>query len=237
MTSAPPIITAPMEQERKLRMLVASFLVLNTQINLSALRTEDACWIGNVLDSLALDAALPLLRLPPTVTLLDVGSGGGFPLLPLAIAHGDWTCTGVDSIGKKMKAVGQLSRDLGLHNVRTLAERCEVTGHQTQHREAYHIVCARAVASLATLLEYCAPFAAVGGYVIAWKSMSIEKELRSSEAAEKALGLRFDGRFIYALPGDFGARQLLMFRKIRPLPARFPRMMGEAKRAPLSAGD
>jgi 16S rRNA (guanine527-N7)-methyltransferase len=217
--------------DTQLRDLVQVFLAENEKVNLSALRTEDACWHGNVLDSLALNELPDLTK---TVhTFLDVGTGGGFPLLPLAITHPDWTCTGLDSIGKKMLAVQRIADGVHLKNVRTIAERAEVLAHNKDHREHYDLVTSRAVAEMSVLLEYCAAFAKVGGVIVLWKSLHIDDELAASKNAQQVLGCTLESTHRYILPGDWGERQLLMFRKSKALAKEYPRVVGEAKKKPL----
>ena len=217
--------------EARLRTLMTAFLAENANINLSALRTEDACWHGNILDS------LPLLDVADVManasTLMDVGAGGGFPLLPVAAAKPELQCTGLDSIGKKMLAVQRIAKASGLANVKTMAERAEVAAKDAKHRERYDIVTARAVAPLNALLEYCAGFVKPHRYLVLWKSMHVDEELAASANAQKVLGCPLVGTHRYVLPGDWGERQLLIFRKEKPLAKEYPREIGMAKRLPL----
>lgn len=217
--------------EAQLRTLVTDFLAENENINLSALRTEDACWNGNVLDS------LPLLEVPDVLTnassLLDVGAGGGFPLLPLALALPQMKCSGLDSIGKKMLAVQRIAKASGITNVITIADRAEAAAHKRDYREKYDIVTARAVAPLNQLLEYCAGFVKPQRYLVLWKSMHIDEELAASANAQKVLGCPLVSTHCYTLPGDWGKRQLLIFRKEKPLTKDYPREVGMAKKLPL----
>lgn len=224
MDIAPPLAAT-------LHELVRHFLLENEKVNLSALRTEEKCWNGNVLDS------LPLLDLPEIVSkaqsLLDVGTGGGFPLLPLAAALPQVQCVGLDSIGKKMEAVKRIAQATGLKNVTTVADRSESAAHKPAHRESYDIVTARAVAEIPVLLEYCAAFAKVGGVVVLWKSLHAEDEVTASQKAQLALGCTLESRHRYTLPGDWGERQLLIFRKTKTLAKLYPREVGAVKKNPL----
>lgn len=217
------------EIERRLREMQTTFLAENENINLSALRTEEACWIGNVLDSLAaLDIVLNDAR-----TLMDVGTGGGFPLLPLAIAKPDLQLTGIDSIGKKLEAIKRIAAKKSITNIRLIHERSEVLGQHKDHREHYDLVTARAVAPLNILLEYCSPFVRVKGTVILWKSLHIDDELRDAAKAMHEVRLDLIKHHRYTLPGDFGERQLLVFQKNSPLPRIYPREVGMAKKEPI----
>lgn len=224
---------SPDQLERQQRLL-KRFLEENVKLNLSALRTEDTCWNGNILDSLSfLEILSPGGSLPVPHTLIDVGTGGGFPLLPLAIALEKTRCTGVDSTKKKIDAIERIARDLDLRNVSLIPERAEVIGRDPRHREHYDVVLSRAVAQLSTLLEYTAPLARVGGHVILWKSLKIEEELAASEEARRTLKCRLTQTHVYDLGGDWGKRQLLVFTKEGLTPRMYPREVGVPGKLPI----
>jgi 16S rRNA (guanine527-N7)-methyltransferase len=225
----------PSEHDEKLRLLMRIFLAENANINLSALRTEEACWYGNIADSLAfmeLNCAEKMNE--PGATLLDIGTGGGFPLLPLAIVYPKTTCTGLDSIGKKILAITRIAKEAGI-KMTAVADRAEVLGQKKKYREQYDFVTSRAVGPLNILLEYCAGFVKQGGYIVLWKSLHIDDELQASEVAQHDLRCPLVTTHAYTLPGDFGSRQLLVFRKNGPLNQKYPREVGMAKREPLGA--
>jgi len=219
----------PAETEKRLRELMQVFLEENSKLNMSALRTESACWTGNILDSLSLLDALPTKH----GSLIDVGTGGGFPLLPLAIALPETRCTGLDAIRKKMEAIKRMNARLLLSNVELVTERSEIIAKKPAYREKFDLVTARAVAPISILLEYTVPFARVNGYVILWKSLHIDEELRESEKAQSMLHTRLERTHVYDLGGDWGKRQLLLFKKESPTPKEYPRGVGEAKKIPL----
>jgi len=238
------VVMIPLEHEQRLQQLMEVFLEENSHINLSALRTPEACWIGNILDSLALLEVLPALLAghssgsdgrTPILTLADIGTGGGFPLLPLAISLPDVKLIGIDSVGKKLLAVERIARNMQIPNITLIAGRVEELGHKPAYREQYDIVTARAVASIATLLEYCAPFVKPNGYIVLWKSLDITDELNQAEYARRTLGLSPQTSHVYQLPGDFGSRQLLIYPKKGRLPKMYPRAVGIAKKTPLSS--
>lgn len=224
------------ERQDKLQKLVALFLAENAITNLSALRTTDACFTGNILDSLAFSLFANDADLKPGNLLIDVGTGGGFPLLPIAITHPELRCSGLEAIGKKAAAVERIAKALGLANVSLVRERSEVVGQDRKHRERFDVVTARAVAPLPVLLEYCAPLCKPGGHVVLWKSMHIDDEAKSATEAERILGLGTSTGIPYDLGGDLGTRQLLIYKKERPTPAEYPRRVGEAKHHPLGGG-
>lgn len=218
--------------EHRLRGLLRVFLAENEKLNLSALRTEERCWTGNILDSLGfLDTGWQLEA--GSWKLLDIGTGGGFPLLPLAIAMPEVQCTGLDAVAKKIRAVERIAGTLGLRNVHTVTGRAEAIGRSSAHRQQYDVVTSRAVAPLPVLLEYTAPFVRDDGYVVLWKSMHCEAELDRSRRAQEILHCNLERTHRYTLPDLYGERQLLIFRKTAPTPEEFPREVGMAKRKPL----
>lgn len=212
--------------------LVTAFLAENEKINLSALRTPEACKIGNVLDSLAFLEILGKIGGEPK-TILDLGTGGGFPLLPLAMALPKTRLTGMDSTGKKIDAIARIAGALGLSNIAFSKARAEDAGRDKAHREKYDVVTARALAPLPTLAELVSPFLKVGGYAVLWKSMHVTEELAEAENALDLCKLDLVFTHTYALPGDFGERQLLVFDKIMPLPKAYPRENGMPGKMPL----
>lgn len=172
----------PSEIDGKLHELLRIFLAENAKLNLSALRTEEACWVGNIEDSLSAMEVLESSKLTARDSkILDLGTGGGFPLLPLAIALPKSRCTGLDSTKKKIDAVGRIAKDVGIKNVELIPERAEVLGRNHRHREHYDIVTSRAVAPINILLEYCSPFVKVDGIILLWKSLHIDDELNQSK--------------------------------------------------------
>src|SRR3989344_3319341 len=166
--------------------------------------------------------------------ILDIGTGGGFPLLPLAICLPQIQFTGLDSTKKKIDAVGRIVTALDLKNVTLVSGRAEAFGHDPAHRQHYDIVMTRAGGALNELLELMAPFTGVNGYCIAWKSLHIDEELKQSLPAQKELNYELVTKHEYDLPGDFGRRQLVVFQKKKVTPKAYPRAVGVPKKTPIS---
>jgi 16S rRNA (guanine527-N7)-methyltransferase len=226
-----PVQPLPPDLEASLVSLRDRVLDENAKINLTALREPEKCWIGNVLDSLPLLEILEKIGNPKT--LIDVGTGGGFPLLPLAVAMPEAKLTGLDSTAKKIEAIRRIAKDQGIGNVTLVAARAEDAARDPAHREKYDVATARAVADMSVLLEYVSPFVRVGGFIVLWKSLQAEEEIAMSVTAQRSLHAHFEFSHRYTLPGDFGERQLLVFRKGAATPKGYPRPVGVPGKLPL----
>ncbi|MEK7137410.1 MAG: 16S rRNA (guanine(527)-N(7))-methyltransferase RsmG [Patescibacteria group bacterium] len=234
------------DQESKLQELLRVFLEENKKLNLSAYRTGEQCWVGNILDSIAcLDILRRVSTRHDTINIIDVGTGGGFPLLPLAILFPEASFTGLDATKKKIDAVQRMVNHLSLSNVQLLIGRAEELGHDPKHREQYDLVLSRALAELPTLLEFMSPFCKVKGQMLCWKSLAIDAELLASLEARMKLHCRMVDHHEYDLDflvgeiglptscGGWGRRQILVFEKVKALSKEFPRRTGIPKKEPL----
>jgi 16S rRNA (guanine527-N7)-methyltransferase len=219
-----------MEQELQLIAFLDAFEKKNKKLNLVSYKTREELEIKHLQDSLSL---LEIFDLEDGQRVLDIGAGGGFPGLPLAIMAPEAELVLMDSTEKKMKAVANMASDLGVKNLETVTGRFEELGHDDKYREAYGMVVARAVAPLPTLLEFAASFVCVHGFFVAYKSADYHEELKDSINAQKELGLEFEGPIDYELHDDMGKRCLLIFRKTEPLDDQYPRRDGVPKKKPL----
>lgn len=167
--------------------------------------------------------------------LVDIGSGAGFPGLVLAAALPETEVVLLDSVRKKMEAAAAIARELGLNNVDCVWGRVEeVAGDGSPHRESYDVVTARALAPLAVLLEYAAPFLKVGGSLVAWKGSPESSELVAAEPAAEQLGFE-TGTLVATKPFEGSLRRhLYVARKTTQTPVRFPRRAGVARKRPLA---
>jgi len=221
------------EYESRFKRLNEVFLEENSKLNLSAFRTEEQSWVGNVLDSLSL-LDIPLLEENKKLKVLDIGTGGGFPLLPLAICCPDSNFTGLDSTEKKVLAVERIAQELNLSNISVVTGRAEKLGNDPEHREKYDLVLSRAVAPINVLLEYCAPLTKAKGHIVLWKSLKIDQELKDSLLARAELSCHLVKQHEYELPESFGKRQLLVFEKTFKTPDKYPRKTGVPKKNPIA---
>lgn len=199
----------------------------NSKINLSAIRDKEGVFEKHFEDSLLVTEFFDLNG----KKLLDIGAGGGFPTLPLAIVNPDADITCLDSVGKKMKAVADMAEQLGLKNVTTLHGRFEDFAQDKKHREKYEVVTARAVAPWPVLLEYALPFVKVGGSFIAYQGPAIEEDLVEFKGLEKKLGGEIVCKEKTVL-GD-NERYFIEIKKRKPTDRMFPRANGIPRKEPL----
>jgi len=209
----------------KLERYLLLLLETNERFNLTAVTDPQQAWMRHVLDALTL---LPVLDACEARRVIDVGSGGGVPGIPLAIVRPQTQMVLLEATGKKAVFLESTVRDLGLGNVEVLKERAEVAG-QDHHRwrEHFDAVLARAVGPLPVLLELTVPLAREGGLVLAIKGAKAGEEIASAKAALHAL----HASVIDALPTPTGT--IVVIEKHRKTPRIYPRHAGEPKRRPL----
>lgn len=200
----------------------------NQSINLTSLKELSDIQKELIEDSLAL-ADLDILQTGQTV--LDLGTGGGVPGIPLAISYPNVSFALVDATQKKIAAVDEFVSQLNLKNVTTLAERAEELGQNENHREKYDVVVSKATAPLNVLLELTAPLAKVGGKIIVYKGSKYAEEIAEAENAIKELQLKVPEVHNYNLGG--GDRAILVFKKLKPTPEKYPRRTGVPNKRPL----
>ncbi len=210
--------------------LIDLFTEWNKKINLSSFKDRDSIIIKNLIDSLLI---LKHYDFNQTKNIIDIGTGGGFPGIPLSIASPKTRITLFDSIAKKINACNDISNKLGLSNIDTISGRAETLGHNDNLREQYDISIARAVAPLGTLLEYMSPFVRKDGTLIIYKGKNYINELNTSKNAIKLLNLKLEKVSKDTLPNNIGARYFLFFKKTNKLSKKYPRKPGTPKNHPL----
>lgn len=201
----------------------------NEKINLTAITAPDEIVIKHFVDSLLL---LKAYDVPKGASMIDVGTGAGFPSVPVAMVRDDIRLTLMDSLNKRINFLKELSETLGV-NTECVHARAEEFGNKPEYREQYDVACARAVAHLRELSEYCLPFVKVGGAFVALKSVGLEQELEEAKAAIDILGGKVERISRFTLP-DGAERAIAVIRKIRPTPKKFPRPYGKIKKNPLN---
>ena len=198
----------------------------NRKINLSRITGREECDVKHFYDSLAGEKFFPR-----GASCIEIGSGGGFPSVPLLIWRPDLSFVLVESVGKKCSFLERAAAELGL-NARVVNGRAEELAKDPAYREQYGVSCARAVARMNTLSEYCIPFVKVGGVFVAYKG-DAAAELAEAENAFRVLGARLKTAERFELPEGAGERTVAVCEKVKPTPAAYPRGRGKERSKPL----
>lgn len=202
----------------------------NQKFNLTAIRDSESIRTKHFLDSFS--CVLAWKAMPPD-HLIDVGTGAGFPGIPLKILYPNLRLTLVESVGKKAMFCQHIVRVLGLEHVNVVQARAEALGQTAQHREKYDWAVARAVANLNVLSEYLIPLAKVGGMVLAQKGESGPAEAQSAEKVMELLGGKLKQLIPVGLPGVADDRYLVVVDKVAATPPKYPRKPGIPMKQPL----
>jgi 16S rRNA (guanine527-N7)-methyltransferase len=202
----------------------------NHKFNLTAIRDTDSIRTKHFLDSFSCVLAW---KASPPHQLIDVGTGAGFPGIPLKIIYPNLKLTLVESVGKKAMFCQHIVRVLGLEQVEVIQARAEDLGQNPQHRERYDWAVARAVANLNVLGEYLIPLVKVGGMMLAQKGESGPAEAQSAEKAMELLGGKLKQLIPVNLPGVADDRYLVIVEKVAATPPRYPRKPGIPMKMPL----
>ena len=205
-------------------------LAWNEKFNLTAIRDTGGVRVKHFLDSLT--CVMEMKILPPN-RLIDIGTGAGFPGIPLKSMYPNMVLTLVESVGKKAGFCSHIVNLLGLPQVEVLSIRAEEAGQLKNHREKYDWAVARAVAALPILLEYLLPLVRVGGAVLAQKGESAHAEAQSAEKAGRVLGGRLKHITPLTLPGVVEERFLVVYDKVAATPPQYPRRAGIPAKSPL----
>ena len=201
----------------------------NKVMNLTAITEPEEVAVKHIIDSLlAYDA-----NLFPGKLLADVGTGAGFPGIPLKIFSPALKVVLLDSLAKRLKFLEMVIEKLGLQDISCVHLRAEDAGQNKAHREKYDLVTARAVARLSVLSEYCLPLVKQGGYFIALKGSKFHKEVSEGRAAVAMLGGEIVSADEVKLPGLDDGRAIVRIRKVKSTPAKFPRKAGLPEKQPL----
>ncbi len=220
-------ITLSSDKSSKMADFCSLLLEKNKVMNLTAVKDPESAAILHFADSL-----YPLTAGELGESILDVGAGGGFPSVPLAIA-GDFKVTSLDSTAKKLDFIADCAKSLDIPNLSTLCGRAEELSRAPEYREAFDTVVSRGVARLNILLEWCLPFVKAGGKFIAMKGSKGGEELSEAQNAIKVLGGSLSRVISYTLPGDNREYNLIIIEKISKTPDIYPRHNNKIERKPL----
>ena len=202
----------------------------NQKFNLTAIREVESIRVKHFLDSFSCVLAW---KASPPVNLIDIGTGAGFPGIPLKIVYPSMRLTLVESVGKKAMFCQHIVSVLGLENVEVIQARAEELGQQEKHREKYDWAIARAVANMNVLSEFLLPLAKMNGVMLAQKGESGPAEAQSAEHAMKILGGKLKQVIPVNLPGVVDDRYLILVDKVAATPPKYPRKPGIPAKQPL----
>lgn len=202
----------------------------NTKINLTAITEKDEVWLKHFEDSLSIEKIKDMYQIDKVI---DVGTGAGFPGLPLKIVYPHIKLTLLDSLDKRLRFLEAVVLELGLTDVSCIHGRAEDFSRSPDHREKYDLCVSRAVAGLSVLSELCIPFVKPGGSFVAYKSDKAEKEISEADNAITILGGRIRSTEEFRLSDNIQNRILIDIEKIGPTPDKYPRRAGIPAKKPL----
>lgn len=210
----------------------------NNVMNLTAITEYSEVITKHFLDSLSIvklrDVSCETFKdLGQGSRLLDLGTGAGFPGIPIKIAFPKLNIVLLDSLNKRVNFLTEVIKQLSLEGISAIHGRAEEFGRKEEFREKYDYCVSRAVARLVSLSEYCLPFVKRGGYFISYKSGKVEEELVESGYAIGQLGAKYEGKISFLLPDSDMERSLLLIRKSRETPRKYPRAGGKPTSCPL----
>jgi 16S rRNA (guanine527-N7)-methyltransferase len=205
-------------------------LEMNQVMNLTAITEKKEVVIKHFLDSMSI---VKYFSFDDIQTVIDVGTGAGFPGIPLAILLPNTQFTLMDSLNKRISFLKQVCEKCGLENVTCIHSRAEELGRDEMYREKYDVCVSRAVANLSVLLEYCIPFIKKRGTFISYKSLQGEDELQVSQNAQNKLCCKLVNNISFYIGNQDYARNFLIFEKFDVLSDKYPRQNGLPKKKPL----
>lgn len=202
----------------------------NSFMNLTGITEYEEVVQKHFVDSLVLSKAIDVDQIE---SLIDVGTGAGFPGIPLKIAYPHLQVTLLDSLQKRIKFLDEVVNQLGLENVETIHGRAEDFAKPSMKRESYDVCVSRAVANLSSLSEYCLPYVKLGGCFIPYKSGKVDEELAEAKKAVFLLGGKIEEEVKFDLPDSDISRSLIKIRKVSATPKKYPRKSGMATKEPI----
>lgn len=223
-------ITINEKQQEQFEQYYDLLVEWNSFMNLTGITDYEEVLVKHFLDSLALFHEHPYKE---KLSLMDMGSGAGFPGLPLKIVYPDLNVTLMDSLNKRIKFLNEVISKLGLENIVAIHARAEELARKPEYREQYDLVVSRAVARTASLAEFCLPYVKIGGYFIPYKSGTIEEELKEAEYSFNVLGGKFEEVKTFEVPNSDMHRTLLVIKKVKNTPKAYPRAGGKPLKMPL----
>jgi len=202
----------------------------NEKYNLTAITEKQDVYIKHFVDSILIEK---LSFDYANKHMIDIGTGAGFPALPLKIMNESLKITGLDALNKRISFIEMACKELGLKNVELIHGRAEDFGQMPKYREHYDFAVSRAVAELRLLLELVMPFVKVGGHFLAYKSLKTKSELDDAQKALKLMKSELIDIVEFELPNNYGTREIMIIQKNGKIDKKYPRKAGTPKKSPL----
>ena len=202
----------------------------NQKMNLTGIEDEKEVFIKHFLDSIS---AVTKGYIQNGMSLIDVGTGAGFPGMPLRICLPELKVTLLDSLNKRINFLQEVSSKLSIDDIEFIHGRAEDFGKNEDYREKHDIATARAVAGLPVLMEFCVPFIKVGGYFVCLKGPNANLELEESKKAMEVLGVEYIEKIDVKLPESDLNHNILIFKKVKNTPSKYPRKAGKVSKNPI----
>jgi len=202
----------------------------NEKINLTAIVEDDEIIKKHFIDSIKV---FKFEKLKNGRKVIDIGTGGGFPGIPMKIVNPSTEVVLLDSLNKRINFLNEVIKDLELNNIRTIHGRAEDFARESRYREKFDVATSRAVANLTVLSEFCLPYVKVGGYFVAMKGPAIEEEMKDAKNAIKILGGQVEKIIEVDIEGSDLNHNLVVIKKIKETPSKYPRKAGMVTKNPL----
>lgn len=202
----------------------------NKVMNLTGITGYEEVNLKHFTDSLSIERVKDMHQVQ---SVIDIGTGAGFPGIPLKIVYPELEVVLLDSLNKRIKFLDEVIRTLGLEKIRTIHGRAEDFAKKKEYREQFDLCVSRAVANLSTLSEYCLPFVAVNGSFVSYKSGDSEEEIHQAKHAISLLGGKVKNVDKFQLPGTDMGRALVEIKKTKQTPGKYPRKAGLPAKEPL----
>ena len=218
------------EKEKELKEFVNYFIQYNQNVNLMSRNDADVIFEKHIYDSLALNLFIKKYSIDENIKLLDIGTGGGFPSVPLAFLYRAMEINAVDSVNKKINFIKTVKEKFNLKNLNPITSRVE----DLPEKSTYDVVVSRAMAQFRIILEYAIPYLKTGGFFIAYKSIKADEEIKNAQRALSVLNAKIIDKIEYSLPlKEDNKRILILVKKLSDTPVIYPRSNGLIKKKPL----